>query len=193
VPAAGQPSVRDGCRGCSVHGEYKAPGGTITHSLYAPESLVAGMSYADSYAFLDDWVIGALIQDLSLTAWYQPLNDITSGQGKIGGAAQKRLPSGGVLHHVTMAYDIDAAKMMKVLRIDREKLSGTGIQSANKRVDPLRRQTRLPRAEIVDTLISHFRGRYGLTRSGLTAGELRAAQELARVKFAAPEWTTRIP
>jgi lipoate-protein ligase A len=28
--------------------------------------------------------------------------------GKIGGAAQKRLAGGAVLHHVTMACDIDA-------------------------------------------------------------------------------------
>ncbi|MGH3219905.1 MAG: lipoyl protein ligase domain-containing protein, partial [Streptosporangiaceae bacterium] len=42
------------------------------------------------------------------------LNDITSSRGKIGGAAQKRLAS-AVLHHVTMAYDIDAEKMLRVL------------------------------------------------------------------------------
>jgi lipoate-protein ligase A len=82
------------------------PDNTITYSLYAPESLVAGLSFAQSYPFLDDWVIGTLTGDLGLAAWYQPLNDIASGQGKIGGAAQKRRAS-AVLHHVTMAYDID--------------------------------------------------------------------------------------
>jgi lipoate-protein ligase A len=66
------------------------PDNTITYSLYAPESLVAGLSFAQSYPFLDDWVIGTLTGDLGLAAWYQPLNDIASGQGKIGGAAQKR-------------------------------------------------------------------------------------------------------
>jgi lipoate-protein ligase A len=172
---------------------FAEPGDTITYSLYAPGSLVAGMSYAESYAYLDDWVIGALTEDLGLSAWYQPLNDITSSQGKIGGAAQKRLASGVVLHHVTMAYDIDAGTMMRVLRIGREKLSDKGIASAAKRVDPLRRQTRLLRSEIIDTLISHFRHRHGLTHDSLTAAELRAAQELARAKFTASEWTGRVP
>jgi lipoate---protein ligase len=92
------------------------PGKTITYSLYAPGSLVAGMSYAESYAYLDDWVIGALTEDLGLDAWYQPLNDITSPQGKIGGAAQKRLTGGTVLHHVTMAYDMDPATMTRASR-----------------------------------------------------------------------------
>ena len=169
------------------------PGNTITYSLYAPESLVAGMSYAESYAYLDDWVIGALTDDLGLSAWYQPLNDITSVQGKIGGAAQKRLAGGAVLHHVTMAYDIDAAAMTRVLRIGRQRLPGKGIPSAVKRVDPLRRQTRRPRAEIIDTLADHFRRRYGLTPDAITGGELRAARELARAKFGSSQWTARVP
>jgi len=169
------------------------PASTITYSLYAPESLVAGMSYAESYGYLDDWVIGALTGDLGVSAWSQPLNDITSAQGKIGGAAQKRLAGGAVLHHVTMAYDIDAGAMTRVLRTGREKLPGKGIPSAVKRVDPLCRQTRLPRAEIIDTLASHFRRRYGLTPDAITGGELRAARELARAKFASTEWTARVP
>lgn len=169
------------------------PGNTITYSLYAPESLVAGMSYAESYRFLDDWVIGALTEDLGVAAWYRPLNDIASAQGKIGGAAQRRLAGGTVLHHVTMAYDIDADAMMRVLRIGQKKLSGRGIPSAAKRVDPLRRQTRLPRGEIIDTLAAHFRRRYGLTPDTVTGGELHAAQRLARAKFASSEWTARLP
>jgi lipoate---protein ligase len=163
------------------------PGSTITYSLYAPESLVAGMSYAESYRYLDDWVIGALTEDLGLSAWYRPLNDIDSVQGKIGGAAQKRLAGGTVLHHVTMAYSIDADAMTRMLRTGQEKLSGRGIPSAAKRVDPLRPQTRLPRAEIIDTLAAHFRRRYGLTPDTVTGGELRAAHHLARAKFASSE------
>jgi lipoate---protein ligase len=168
------------------------PDNTITYSLYAPESLVAGLSFADSYAFLDDWVIGTLTGDLGLAAWYQPLNDIASGQGKIGGAAQKRRAS-AVLHHVTMAYDIDTRKMLRVLRTGRERLSGKGIPSAVKHVDPLRRQTRLPREEVIAAMIAGFRRRYGLTDGGLTPAELQAARELARAKFASAEWTSRLP
>ncbi|MEU4821079.1 biotin/lipoate A/B protein ligase family protein [Actinomadura sp. NPDC023710] len=168
------------------------PGNTITYSLYAPESLVAGMSFAESYAFLDDWVLGAL-GELGIRAWYQPLNDITSDHGKIAGAAQKRLAAGAVLHHVTMAYDIDADAMMKVLRIGREKISDKGIASAVKRVDPLRRQTGLPREEIIDRMIAHFRGRYGLSDDRVTEDERRLADKYATDKFTTPAWTARVP
>ena len=101
------------------------------------------MSFADCYAYLDEWVIIAL-KSLGIEAAYQPLNDITSPSGKIGGAAQKRLGYGAVLHHVTMSYDMDGQKMTEVLRIGREKISDKGITRAAKRVDPLRSQTGLP-------------------------------------------------
>ncbi|HCJ49684.1 MAG TPA: lipoate--protein ligase, partial [Microbacterium sp.] len=43
--------------------------------------LVAGMTFADSYAYLDDWVLHAL-RSLGIEATYQPLNDIASPKGK---------------------------------------------------------------------------------------------------------------
>ena len=135
---------------------FMEAGSVITYSIYAPTDLVHGMSFADSYAFLDEWVITAL-KSLGIDAYYQPLNDITSAKGKIGGAAQKRLGAGAVLHHVTMSYDMDAEKMVQVLRIGREKMSDKGTKSAVKRVDPLRSQTGLPRAEIIARMEDTFR------------------------------------
>ncbi|GAA3062331.1 lipoate--protein ligase family protein [Streptomyces glomeratus] len=176
---------------------FVEPGNTITYSLSVPASLVSGLSFADSYAYLDDWVLGAL-DDMGIKAWYQPLNDIATDAGKIAGAAQKRMvgPDGGqgaILHHVTMSYDIDADKMLQVLRIGREKLSGKGIGSAQKRVDPLRRQTGLPREAVIDRMIRSFGTRYGLARGRLTPQELERAMELAATKFSAPQWTARVP
>ncbi|MFF3565252.1 biotin/lipoate A/B protein ligase family protein [Streptomyces sp. NPDC002574] len=176
---------------------FVEPGNTITYSLSVPASLVSGLSFADSYAYLDDWVLEAL-GDMGIKAWYQPLNDIATEAGKIAGAAQKRVvgPDGGagaVLHHVTMSYDIDADKMLEVLRIGREKLSDKGTGSAKKRVDPLRRQTGLPRETVIDRMVDSFRARYGLTTGQVTAEELARAEALAATKFGTPEWTARVP
>jgi lipoate---protein ligase len=138
------------------------------------------------------WVIVAL-KSLGIDAFYQPLNDITSAKGKIGGAAQKRLGTGAVLHHVTMSYDMDGDKMVEVLRIGREKMSDKGTRSANKRVDPLRSQTGLSRAEIIDTLIATFRKLYGGTDGELTADERAKAEKLVAEKFGTDEWLYRVP
>ncbi|MCK9489036.1 MAG: lipoate--protein ligase family protein [Xanthomonadales bacterium] len=168
------------------------PGNTITYSIVAPVSLVAGMTFEQAYEFMDQWVIQALA-GLGIKAWYQPLNDITSEAGKIAGAAQARR-RGAVLHHVTMAYDIDAAKMLQVLRVGREKLSDKGTASAAKRVDPLRSQTGLPRAQVIKHMIETFRQRHGgLVADTLGADELARAQTLARERFATPEWTALLP
>ena len=44
-------------------------GSIVTYSLYVPAALVAGMTFADSYAFLDDWVLQALRGELSTIKW----------------------------------------------------------------------------------------------------------------------------
>ena len=171
---------------------FMEAGNCITYSLYVPQTLVDGISFADSYAFLDAWVMAALKQ-LGINAFYVPLNDIVTDQGKIGGAAQKRLANGGMLHHVTMSYDIDADKMVEVLRIGKEKLSDKGTTSAKKRVDPLRRQTGLARTDIVAAMMDVFSGRYGATPSEISPTELETARERVAAKFGTEEWLHRVP
>jgi lipoate-protein ligase A len=168
------------------------PGNTITYSLTVPASLVEGLSFERSYAFLDDWVLGAL-GELGIDARYVPLNDIASPAGKIAGAAQKRLANGAVLHHVTMAYDIDQSKMLQVLRIGREKLSDKGTTSANKRVDPLRSQSGMARADVIEAFKAHFRSRYATIEGEVTPAERARAEELVETRFATAEWTARVP
>jgi lipoate-protein ligase A len=171
---------------------YMQPEAAITYSLYVPGELVRGMSFEASYAFLDEWVLEAL-KSFGIDASYKPLNDITSPQGKIGGAAQKRLGSGAVLHHVTMSYDMDAEKMVRVLRIGREKLSDKGTQSAKKRVDPLRSQTGESREVIIDRLIQTFTQRHGGTAGGITSAEFAAAEKLVEEKYLTEAWLRRVP
>ncbi|HIY65228.1 MAG TPA: lipoate--protein ligase family protein [Candidatus Agrococcus pullicola] len=163
----------------------------ITYSLYVPGELVRGMSFAESYEFLDSWVLEGL-RELGIDARYEPLNDITSPEGKIGGAAQKRLGSGAVLHHATMSYDIDADKMLEVLRIGREKLSDKGTTSAKKRVDPLRSQTGMPRDDVQASLLGTFRRLYGGTDDTVRPEELAEAQELIETKFSQEKWLRRV-
>ncbi|AEE46817.1 lipoate--protein ligase family protein [Cellulomonas fimi] len=171
---------------------FMEAGNCITFSLVVPVSLVDGMTFEESYAFLNQWVLGALA-DVGVRAELSGLNDISSPAGKIAGSAQKRVVGGAVLHHVTMSYDIDATKMLEVLRIGREKLSDKGTTSANKRVDPVRSQTHLAREAVIDAFVAHFRGRYATVDGDLRSDELERAHELVRTKFSDPAWTARVP
>jgi len=130
---------------------------------------------------------------LGVDAFYVPINDISSGGGKIGGAAQTRR-NGVVLHHATMAYDMNPAKMLEVLRIGKEKLSDKGTTSAARRVEPLRVQTQLPKEAIIDRYAEVFAERHGgLTESALTEEEYSAAQELVKTKFGHDDWIYLLP
>ena len=99
-----------------------------------------------------------------------------------------------MLHHVTMAYDIDADKMLEVLRIGREKMSDKGTKSANKRVDPMRSQTGMTRDAILESFAASFARRYRANGSRLHAPtSWPRPQRLVDEKFATPEWTHRVP
>lgn len=167
------------------------PKGAITWSLYAPASLAQGMSFAESYRFFDTWVVDAL-RDLGIDAWYAPLNDITSAAGKIGGAAQARR-SGAVLHHTTMAYDMNVPLMLSVLRIGKEKLSDKGVSSADKRVGPLRQQTAMTRAAIIDHMVDQFGERFGLVEDELTPKEIAEAERRVKERFGTRDWIFSLP
>ena len=171
---------------------FMEAGNCITYSLIVPTALVEGLSFEQSYAYLDEWVIAAL-KKVGVNATYVPLNDIASDKGKIGGAAQKRFADGSMVHHVTMSYDIDADKMLDVLRIGREKMSDKGTKSSNKRVDPMRSQTGLPRDEIIARFMASFAATHATRPGSYTDAELEAARELMETKFLTEAWTHRVP
>lgn len=149
------------------------PGGAITYSLYAPQWFVDGMDAAEAYRLCDSWLIDAL-RGLGVDARFQGLNDIAVANdacrgtvdgrepaqwGKAGGAAQRRFPApqdsngpGAVLHHTTLAYELDGALMARLLNTSPEKLSDKAVRSASKRVTPLGMQPPLQGMER-DTLI----------------------------------------
>jgi lipoate-protein ligase A len=166
---------------------FVQPHGAITYSLVLPESAVAGLTIRQSYEACDGWAVRAL-RDLGVDAHHVPVNDIACSDGKIGGAAQARR-RGVVLHHTTLAYDMDPADMARVLRIGRPRLRERAVASAAKKVSPLALQTERSREEVAALLFEAFRRRYGGTVGELTADELAAADRLAADKYATPGWT----
>ncbi|NMN00499.1 lipoate-protein ligase A [Bifidobacterium sp. DSM 109958] len=199
---------------------FAEPDAVITYSLVAPLDFVEGVDVEDSYRACDGWVLDAL-RSMGVEARYQPINDIASAHGKIGGAAQRRFPAphgshgpGAVLHHTMMSYDMDAAKMLRILNVSREKMSDKAVRSAAKRVDPLRSQTGLAREDVIARMIATLVGggdghgnaadasshevgsSFPVVRTAADAipeSVLRRARELAADRFSSPAWTAVIP
>jgi lipoate-protein ligase A len=88
---------------------------------------------------------------------------------------------------------MDGQVMTEVLRIGREKLSDKGTVSAAKRVDPLRRQTGLPREAIIQRFIETFTSLYGAVPGSITEDEYAEAEALVDSKFATDAWLRRVP
>ncbi|OZG67622.1 lipoate-protein ligase A [Bifidobacterium aquikefiri] len=172
---------------------FVEPNNTITYSLYAPLSFVEGMDVAQSYRLCDEWLVAAL-RELGMNVGFSSMNDLASEQGKIGGAAQRRFAGkgggpGAVLHHVTLAYDIDAGKMGRVLRVSKEKLSDKAVKSVAKRVDPMRSQTGMSRNAIIDHLLAFLVEHLSQAQTATVPHAVaNQAHELATQSFSKDAW-----
>jgi lipoate-protein ligase A len=179
-------SVRVGRRISGGGTMFAEPGGTITYSVILPEAAVSGYSIRASYELLDAWVILAL-RELGVEVCHVPINDLACSRGKIAGSAQARR-HGVVLHHTTLAYQMDVEYVARLLRTGAERVASRGVPSAAKWIAPLNHQTTRPREQVVAFLLQAFQARYGGELLPLLPEEARAAEERAREKYSTADW-----
>ncbi|MDR1791681.1 MAG: hypothetical protein LBR20_08575 [Propionibacteriaceae bacterium] len=181
VEAAARRGV-DIVRRCSGGGTmFLEPGKSIVITQIAPLATVAGLSFRDSFAHLNAWLLDALLA-LGVPAHFADVNDIATDSGKLAGAAQKRVRS-LVLQHTALAYDIDAAAMNALIRIGQPAVQPRGVRSAAKQPDPLRNYTALSHRDTIDYLTRQLPA--PLTRMPL-------AHTVDTTKYRDPAWTFRL-
>jgi lipoate-protein ligase A len=164
---------------------------TITYSLYLPASVVAGISFRQSYAVLDEWAVRAFVA-LGVPAGYREINDIISPRGKIAGAAQARR-RGFVLHHTTIAHSMEESTMLRLIRLRRDRISPRGARSADKQVSPLSWFTSLGCGEVARHLEDSFAADYGAATGELSVEEVAAARDLVATTYGTAAWISRLP
>ena len=173
------------------------PDRAITYSLYLPLDFVKGADLIDSYRICDYWLVRGLRMQ-GIQAGWQGMNDIASPRGKMGGAAQRRLPAGsrgpgGLLHHTTLSYSVDADLMAQVLNVDPEKFHDKAVTSVRSRVDPIDRQTDLSRQPLIDALLDTLPSLVADLRTSSPAPEVeQRARTLVRRRYGREEWTAQI-
>jgi len=170
---------------------FSEPGNVITYSIYIPEDHV-NSDIEESYQELDNFAVKAL-RNLGADVDYVPLNDIEHEEGKIGGAAQTRKEN-AVLHHTMMSYNMNTRRMLKALRIGKEKVSDKAIKSAEKRVSRISDHVENSRKEVIQNLIREFEDEFGtdLETGSLTEEEFKKAKKLAEDKFSSDEWNKKL-
>jgi len=167
------------------------PGRTITYSLYVPATVVAGLSFRQSYAALDGWAVRSF-QALGVPASYREINDIISPRGKIAGAAQARR-RGFILHHTTIAHAMEPALLPRLIRVGRDRLSEQGVRSAEKVVSPLSWFTSMDCAGVARRMEKSFGADFRARVGKVQPDELDAARELVKTKYGTAGWINRLP
>ena len=168
---------------------FSEPGKVITYSIYIPKGEV-GKNIEESYRELDEFAVNTL-NNLGVKADYRPLNDIEHSEGKLGGSAQIRKQN-AVLHHTMISYNLDTRRMLKALRIGKEKVSDKAIKSAEKRVSRISDHIGDSREDVIDALIDSFVEGKDWEKGSLTEYEIRKAEKLANDKFNSEEWNKKL-
>lgn len=166
---------------------YTQPRTQITYSLYLPKDYLESDSIQASYKELDKFAINAL-KDLGYNVSYKLINDIISPNGKVGGSAQTR-QGNTVLHHTRIAYEMQPEKMVKYLKIGEEKIKDKAIKSAEKSVNPLKKQNpEFSRMDVIKSLINKFSEDKEIKDGKITRDEEKRAKELVHQKFSTKDW-----
>ena len=212
VPAARRRGVRVVRRATGGGTMLSRPRETITWSMVAPGAFVEGLTAEQAYALCDSWVFDGL-RHLGIEAVHEPVNDIASRWGKIGGSAAKRLPGGrtrrgGVLlHHSMLSYEADAHALDGVLRVNREKFVDKAVRSSGERVASIRSvalrsaslqgdgMPRIPlKTDVENSMLEALR-RWAVIEpmpAQQRAVAASAARRLDREQFGTRKWTWRI-
>lgn len=170
---------------------FMDPKNAITYSVIVPTEALAGMSLRESYALCDSWVLEA-VQGLGVPAFYRPINDIATAEGKIGGAAQRRMANGVTIHHATMSWDIEGPAMLAVTRLFRDDLGTRGAKSAQKKVVGISHYCGASKADVVVAMIKSLEDGRAVRRGTYRPSELVEAQKMIKSKFGSRKWLHRI-
>ncbi len=130
------------------------------------------------------------LRRLGIDAAFRPRNDIEVAGRKIGGTGGA-FDGEALLYQGTVLVDFDVERMLKVLRIPREKLADKAIASARERITTLNELAggRIPLEAVQEALTEAFGEGFGVEfrRQELTIGE----QELFaryRLEMASQAW-----
>ncbi len=114
------------------------------------------------------------LRSLGIDAAFRPRNDIEVGGRKIGGTGGA-FDGEALLYQGTVLTDFDVERMMRVLRIPREKISDKAIASARERITTLNEVAdgSITNAAVQQALATAFAEGFGvdLRAQGLTDGE----------------------
>lgn len=166
-------------------------GDAFVYSLLMPTAMMPRLRPQERYQLCDSWVLTAL-QGIGVPAFYQPINDIATPEGKISGAAARQLTCGVTIHHTGLSWRIDTQALLEVTRLFRPELQVRGTASAQKKVVGVSDYAHISLEAMIDECVAELEGYARVRASQLRSEELEEASELARTHFLNPRFLNRI-
>ena len=154
--------------------------GNVNYTFIVPEGDARALDFAHFTAPVID-ALRALGADARLSG----RNDICVGDKKVSGNAQC-VRNGRIMHHGTLLWSSDAAKMAGALRVNEKKMESKGIKSVRSRVANLR--DLLDSEMSTEGFIDYLFGYMGSAPRGFTGPETAAITDLRDAKYATWEW-----
>lgn len=181
------------------------PHKTLLYSVILPTSIFSFLTAEQRYVFCDSWVFHSFDHS-SVPLYHEPINDLSSPYGKVGGAAAIQWINGSqnaLLHHTALSYEASVAAFSSILQSHHEKYIDKTVKSAQKRVAPLsvlyqKVGKRIPSwnmisqqlANSAQTLIPHH---HIFHLTDIPISVQTEMQRLVRTKYSTKQWTYRIP
>ena len=149
----------------------------FTYSVVAPIKIFDG-SVSNAYMQICSWIINSL-KELGIKTKLENKNDIMAGGRKISGNAAKLMDNGVYLQHGTLIYDIDFDLMPKVLNISK--------LLAKDKIASVLEFKKVGNEKVYEALKNNFSRNKDTEIKGLSNGELKRAEELAKTKYSSTE------
>lgn len=181
------------------------PHKTLLYSVILPTSVLSHLTTEQRYVFCDSWVFHNF-DHMNIPLYHEPINDLSSPYGKVGGAAATQWVNGSqnaLLHHTALSYTASVTAFSSILQSHHEKYIDKTVKSAQKRVAPLsalyqNAGKRIPSwtmisqqlANSAQTLISHH---HILHLTEIPTSVQTEMQQLLQTKYSTKQWTYRIP
>ncbi len=163
---------------------YLTRDGEVTWALIAPQD-----QFPDDLNDIYEQVCGTVVDALDrlgIDAWYEPVNDVVTDNGKLSGATA-RTSHGVVYVGGTLLYTVDPEEMFTLLTPGDEKLDDKAIEEFKDRVSAVSHETDVSVTDVRSALKDAFLEGKDATEQAWTDDEMRSAKALAE-KYRNDAW-----
>ncbi|MDE5545379.1 MAG: lipoate--protein ligase [Malacoplasma sp.] len=127
------------------------------------------------------------LNSVGIKANFSGRNDIIVNEKKVSGNAVLFYKNDYLIHG-TLLFDVDIEKMVKLLTVDKTKLTSKGIESVKSRVENIKNLVDLNQNDFEEKFIKFFENKYNSKRENIDLTNNKKIKKLVEEKFGNKNW-----